>query len=512
MSSLRRKGRFRNMTELGEALIESGVNAVQLRRQYAQGLIDQGKFLNAEPILMSILDESPGAAREKVEARGLLGRLYKQRYVNGKGPAPERATNMQRALREYLSVYGADPGQLWHGINVVALAARAERDGLQLEGAPDAKETAGGIVAALQKREDEEEEITPWDEATWMEAYVALGDHANALKKARRYVDSDEIDAFELQSTLRQLTEVWQLNDQEPPGNHLLPLLKAELLDKMGGARDINLRTIAQEAKAAERAAEDADFQAILGKTRMLKFGWYRKGLAQCNSVGRIELRDGTGIGTGWLVRAEDFFPGWTGVLVLTNDHVVSVPGDPAKPVYLASIRPGDAQVNFQAVGEVYHVDHIVLSSYYRELDYAFLRLKGAGVPKPPPLVLHDSPVAMADPPPRMYIIGHPKGRDLEISLQDNLLIACNDRLVHYRTPTEPGNSGSPVFEPLDWRVAALHHKGSTALTRIDGQAGTYEANEGISIRAIQAETRKAGLPPPATPPGGDPVEVKPPI
>ena len=74
----------------------------------------------------------------------------------------------------------------------------------------------------------------------------------------------------------------------------------------------------------------------------------------------------------------------------------------------------------------------------------------------------------------------------LEFSLQDNCLLACNESLLHYRTPTEPGSSGSPVFEPEDWRVVALHHKGSEELRRIDGVEGTCEANEGIAILTLQ--------------------------
>ncbi len=111
-----------------------------------------------------------------------------------------------------------------------------------------------------------------------------------------------------------------------------------------------------------------------------------------------------------------------------------------------------------------------------------------------------------------MYVIGYPMGRDLELGLQDNLLIACNERLLHYRTPTEHGNSGSPVFEPADWRVVALHHKGSKTLARLDDPSMKYEANEGVTVRAIQEETRRADLAPPATPPGGTPVKVNQPF
>jgi hypothetical protein len=46
------------------------------------------------------------------------------------------------------------------------------------------------------------------------------------------------------------------------------------------------------------------------------------------------------------------------------------------------------------------------------------------------------------------------------------------------------------VFEPEDWRVIALHHKGNEEMKRLDGKDGTYEANEGISILKLQAETQ----------------------
>src|SRR5688500_5299234 len=90
MSSLRRKGRFRSMTLLAEALLQSGLRTPQVRRQYAQGLIDQGLFLAAEQVLQALIDEPGGVAREVVEARGLLGRIYKQLYVNHNDPASPR--------------------------------------------------------------------------------------------------------------------------------------------------------------------------------------------------------------------------------------------------------------------------------------------------------------------------------------------------------------------------------------------------------------------------------------
>jgi hypothetical protein len=156
----------------------------------------------------------------------------------------------------------------------------------------------------------------------------------------------------------------------------------------------------------------------------------------------------------------------------------------------LAAIAPEECVVNFQAMEEVLEVeDKVRWSSLYTNLDATFLKFKST--PKAPPLALHKSAVMMKEPKPRMYIIGHPQGRDLEIAMQDNELVAVNDTLVHYRTPPEPGNSGSPVFEANAWEVVALHHKGKEKMKRIDGEEGFYQANEGISIKKLQSETAK---------------------
>lgn len=98
-----------------------------------------------------------------------------------------------------------------------------------------------------------------------------------------------------------------------------------------------------------------------------------------------------------------------------------------------------------------------------------------------------------------VYVIGHTGGGGLEFSFQDNELLdhegprdnrfdATPCRL-HYRAPTEKGNSGSPVFNAADWKVIALHHAGGT-LSRLNGKPDTYPANEGIAVLSIISAMR----------------------
>ena len=88
----------------------------------------------------------------------------------------------------------------------------------------------------------------------------------------------------------------------------------------------------------------------------------------------------------------------------------------------------------------------------------------------------------------RVYIIGHPLGGGLSFSLQDNLLLDIVAPKLHYRTPTEPGNSGSGVFNEV-WKIVAIHHAGGRDLKRLTpvaGESDRYAANEGIAIGAIK--------------------------
>ena len=498
LQGLRRKRCFKLMTSLADAMLQSGLRTPQIRRQYAQALIDQGTLGAGEMVLQSIIQDSQGDLGEELEARGLTGRIYKQLYVNKNDPhSTANQAILARALNEYYHAYELNPYQyLWHGINVVALADRARRDGLPIVGRAHAVALANEILATLTYRaggtKGSKQTLNAWDMATRMEANVALGlnektesgrkkyfkkAHADALD----YVESDDADAFEIASTIRQFTEVWQLDDKTPPGNYLLPILNAGYLKKQGSAIERNPKKVELEAARVGEAVKG--LEANFGTDKMSTLAWYKKGLETCNSVARVERLNGRGHGTGWLVKAGDFFPGQKGVLLLTNDHVIS---DEQK---LDSIFPDECQINFQAQKQVLRVeDKLVGNSPYTELDATFLKLKGK--PKAPPLTLHKRAMAMADPPPRLYIIGHPSGRDLELSLQDNQLVAVNKELLHYRTPTEPGSSGSPVFEPEDWRVVGLHHKGGEGMPRLDGKPGTYEANEGISVLALQKKMK----------------------
>lgn len=503
LGALRRKRRFTLLARTAEAFVVTGHDAPRVRRQYAQALIDQDLLLAAEPQLTALTSTLVEGHRELAEAHGLLGRIYKQRYVNAAAPRSRYArAYIERALTEYLLTYRRDPTRhYWHGVNAVALLHRASADGIRLNGAPDPAVMANEILRTLDT-------VGPspkaFDVATRVEALVALGRVKDAEAAALDYYQHKDTDAFEAGSTLRQFQEVWRLTDDASPGSTILPLLRAAVLRGEGGSLRAASARVEGRMGAALTAGQPGPFvpsvshelgavdrvmkrlEQNFGSDKMVTLAWYATGLSRTNAVARIERLNGRGHGTGWLVDAGAFFEGRQGLLLVTNAHVVNAEGTGG------ALTPDQAQANFQGLGRVVGFETpVVRSSPADQLDVTFLEVKGLP-PNAEALPISTRRVSLTAPPPRLYIVGHPSGRDLELSLHDNVLLGCNDRFLHYRTPTEGGSSGSPVFDDGMWAVVGLHHAGGQ-LAALDGSGASYDGNEGMAILAVQAWTRSAG-------------------
>ena len=171
LTLLRRKRQFGLMVLVADALIRTGQTAPTIQRQHAQALIDRGSYEQARQILKAMLEDASLPDSEKAEANGLSGRIHKQLYVNKGDPLdPQQQANLRTAIRYYYDVYKTDPQKfLWHGINVVALLARAARDGVLMEGYPSYETIARDIEGVLSRMED----LEYWDRATAIEAALA---------------------------------------------------------------------------------------------------------------------------------------------------------------------------------------------------------------------------------------------------------------------------------------------------------------------------------------------------
>lgn len=467
---------------VADTLIQTGIDDTRVRRDYVQALIDQGSRTAAIHMLHGLLADAGESDPMKDEARGLLGRAYKQLYIDAGEPTLERNRELLRKSLEHYRSACDDTVEkpLWHAINIVALLKRAKRDQVDIGGSgwPMADKLAATLLKAVESVDG-----TPgvFDIATALEACVALGRVKDASRWAKKYADSGAR-AFELGSTLRQLEEVWQLDTTKEMGAAVLPLLRDALLQRSKGFFTVSVEEVRQPVESLEKVLGSDYFQTIT---------WYRSGLERAHAVARIGRDTSRGDGTGFLVRGRDLHDSLGDeLLLLTNAHVVSkVPAhNPAIPDF------HEANVTFEAAsgaGKKYAITEIIACSGPGEYDFALVRLDPA-VSSDPPVVPYDVAPSLPanDGKQRVYIIGHPGGGTLSFSMQDNLLLDHDERLLHYRAPTEGGSSGSPVFNG-QWRLIGLHHAGYTSVARLNRKGGVYAANEGISILAIREELKK---------------------
>jgi S1-C subfamily serine protease len=473
LKALRRKRYFRAALRLGDVIFESGQREPLVQLVYAQALIDSGRVAASIPFLETIIASATPRSHAGNEARGLLGRAYKQLYVNGAGEIELRTDYLVRAFNAYYDVYRDNPAMTWHGINAAAVMRRAADD--KLRDFPKIEPFVRELYDALQ---DAKKDV--WGLATLAEASLAINSTTEARKWYDEFAKHEKADAFEIGSALRQLEEVWQLREDASPGREILPLLRARLLQAPGG--EVKLSSL--QARRDRSGPDERDLQAIFGKESARAVTWYRLGLQRCLTVCRVETAAGAAHGTGFLVDGAWF--GRAGErLVLTNHHVVS-------DTHWMSIRDTQARVAFTALeddaaaAQKYAVKMLWTSPI---LDATLLRL----TPAPPDLPAFgramDCPRPIAERTTRVYVIGHPMGAPLAISLYDNDLIDSDDRRLHYLAPTLKGNSGSPVFDE-HWELVGLHHAGSETMQQLPPKSGTYKANEALWIGAI-AEAAK---------------------
>ncbi len=432
---------------------------------------------------------------------------------------------------------------VWNGINLIALQALAARDGIVVPRYCDPKMDAPKMIARIQAGE-----IGPWEEATLGEAYVALGEFETAAVHYGTFLANVDTTMFQKFSALRQLREVWQLQPGADSAGQLLAGFETKFASAIGGGLQINTDAIESRLNAlnagavpiydAVLRASAIDFgqaraqpETVIGHHAANLLDWYKMMLARAKSVGRVKHPKYGTIGTGFVVHAGDLDMRLGDELIfLTNAHVVTggkaerglqralgvakLPNPPARAQEIAiSFDEGPRKV----AGRDLACD-LIWESPVAELDVAILRFKKPpgglqGLPiasELPPLRVRsasqslqagDYPVSRKS---RVFVIGHPNNRGLSVATESCHLLQKgpktlwgegykNLHFLHYQTPTEGGNSGSPVFEECNWSVIGVHHFGllGDKIPSLDGKR-MWKANEGVSIFSIRDAVRQA--------------------
>src|SRR5262249_12860173 len=232
------------------------------------------RCLSAAEAFLDWLSRSPDAARMSSEIVGLRGRIAKQHHVNTPDAQIDRARRyLLESVRHYLAGFDLDRNvYFWHGINAVALIERAHRKGMPVDQFPASNALACSIAETVTSPGKTADQHDVWRIGTELEARMALKDWVRAAQAAVRYTAAEEADAFQIASTLRQLTEVWELKGDTPPGSQILPTLRAAFLAREGGGFRLEPHQVAADREGS------AGLEKVFGAGQFKTVKWYQHG------------------------------------------------------------------------------------------------------------------------------------------------------------------------------------------------------------------------------------------
>ncbi|MEL6568470.1 MAG: trypsin-like peptidase domain-containing protein, partial [Pseudomonadota bacterium] len=412
----------------------------------------------------------------------------------------------------------------------------------------DARQIASKVLQIhstemMEAFESNGEKDDTWMLATCGEAFVAMDMLKDAAECYGAYAAHPQIKPFQLSSSLRQLEEVWQFSGEERnERGAIVRVLKTALLTMQpqnfteddegldGNTVDMSVlesRLMESDLESARTEQGDAPvgYQAFIAKSKAtsaegqsLDMESLMAPAYRARSVCAIETIHEGGwrrIGSGFVVKGDVLYDGWKDeTLIVTNHHVASG-GDGMLSASFQRCRAVFVDLDpfdGKEMSVTVEFSNVLWERHEREHDTAVLRpsseLPTSVMPLAPNHVSEYLPNrrAVGNDGTKMHvkILGFPRGGNLSLSAGDQRLLdhdACDPETalrppleldgrpirLHYRTPTEPGSSGSPVFEAGSWKLVGIHHRGRPDTPRLPPKSGHYEANEGIWLASIRA-------------------------
>lgn len=205
--------------------------------------------------------------------------------------------------------------------------------------------------------------------------------------------------------------------------------------------------------------------EKIIGENTLRDIYILNLALKASKAVVRIATPKGTG--TGFMITPD---------LLITNNHVINSQEVAEKSNFSFNYQLdiNGKECPTQIIGALSD------GAFYtnKELDYTVVTLKE--VPDfGKPLVFKSKLMRRDD---RVAIIQHPGGHLKKISSQNNFVAYADNQVLQYTTSTEPGSSGSPVFDD-DFQVVGIHHSGGMLVEPNTQQK--YLRNAGTSAIAL---------------------------
>ncbi|KAA0958703.1 endonuclease [Planococcus sp. ANT_H30] len=217
--------------------------------------------------------------------------------------------------------------------------------------------------------------------------------------------------------------------------------------------------------------------ERIINKSDLFPIAHLQAGLDVSKAVCRIAIRGKNGqlegYGTGFLVSPN---------LLLTNNHVLETA---ESAMYAVAEFNYQDDVHFMPLEIIsFRLDPRLFFITNEALDFTLVAVEPNNSNAVPlsnfgylPLLPKPGKILEGE---YVTIIQHPNGGPKAITIRENEVKFISSDFVQYVSDTEPGSSGSPVFND-QWMVVSLHHAGIPD----PNDNSVWIANEGIRISSI---------------------------
>ena len=256
---------------------------------------------------------------------------------------------------------------------------------------------------------------------------------------------------------------------------------------------------------ASSSLVQTVGLERVIGKPDFMGINFLELALAVARFVGRVHIRSSpartVGFGTGFMVSPR---------LLLTNHHVLRSKADALHSEIEFDYQYDRSGRLLPVVAYGLEPDKFFLTS--PSLDYTLVAVRERSVDNRVDLKLYgwtrliegQGKAVLGE---ALNIIQHPKGEAKQLVLRKNELIDLPDEnFAHYVADTEPGSSGSPVYND-QWEVVALHHSGVPRMKNgkyiaRDGSVWNgsdpddidWVANEGIRVSSLVRDIKNQTL------------------
>jgi endonuclease G len=251
----------------------------------------------------------------------------------------------------------------------------------------------------------------------------------------------------------------------------------AKRVDRLNRYFDGAISAEAEAGRLLEKIINTADFVGAR---------YLDAGVAAARAVGRVNIRDAggqlSGYGTGSLVSP---------ALLLTNHHVLPDAETASHSIIEFNYQDGVDGKPLLAVVHPLDPDRFFVAD--EERDFALVAVGATPEELAPfgfnPLIGAEGKAIIGE---FVTIVQHPRGQKKQVALRENKIVDIPENYLHYAADTEPGSSGSPIFND-QWEIVGLHHASVPAPDHTE--YGGF-LNEGIRISRIVAFVKAQPLPP----------------